>query len=91
MQKRKMNGLFKTGFILLMVCIAMLIAAIIVAYLFGRPYFSAVFSAGGAFLALFGIIFVMLSKPKKEKSDNNFEDSQKENSVNNTVDNSALL
>ena len=91
MQKRKMNGLFKTGFILLMVCIAMLIASIITAYLFQHTYFSAVFSAGGAFLALLGIIFVMLSKPKKEKSDNNFEDSQKENSVNNTVDNSALL
>ena len=87
MQKRKMNGLFKTGFILLMVCIAMLIAAIIVAYLFGRPYFSAVFSAGGAFLALLGIIFVMLSKPKKEKPVQNVEEEQEEN----PVDNSALL
>lgn len=84
MQKRKMNGLFKTGFILLMVCIAMLIAAIIVAYLFQRPNFSAVFSAGGAFLALLGIIFVMLSKPKKEKTENNSEEFQEENSVDNS-------
>ena len=88
MQKRKMNGLFKTGFILLMVCIAMLIAAIIVAYLFQSPYFSAVFSAGGAFLALLGIIFVMLSKPKKEKpAQNNSEEVQEEN----FVDNSDLI
>ena len=87
MQKRKMNGLFKTGFILLMVCIAMLIAAIIVAYLLERPNLSAVFSAGGAFLAFLGIIFVMLSKPKKEKSAQNTEDFQEENSV----DNSGLL
>ena len=84
MQKRKMNGLFKTGFILLMVCIVLLIAAIIVAYLFQSPYFSAVFSASGAFLALLGIIFVMLSKPKKEKTENNSEESQEENSVDNS-------
>ena len=79
-----MNGLFKTGFILLMVCIVLLIAAIIVAYLFQSPYFSAVFSASGAFLALLGIIFVMLSKPKKEKAENNSEELQEENSVDNS-------
>ena len=84
MQKRKMNGLFKTGFILLMVCIVLLIAAIIVAYLFQSPYFSAVFSVSGAFLALLGIIFVMLSKPKKEKTENNSEELQEENSVDNS-------
>lgn len=79
-----MNGLFKTGFILLMVCIVLLIAAIIVAYLFQSPYFSAVFSVSGAFLALLGIIFVMLSKPKKEKTENNSEELQEENSVDNS-------
>lgn len=73
MQKRKMNGLYLTGFILLMVCIAMLIAAIITAYLLERPIFSAVFSAGGAFLAFLGIIFVMKSKSKKEKPVQNVE------------------
>lgn len=87
MQKRKMNGLYLTGFILLMVCIAMLIAAIITAYLLERPIFSAVFSTGGAFLALLGIIFVMMSKPKKEKPVHNVEEEQEEN----TVDNSQLL
>lgn len=87
MQKRKMNGLFKTGFILLMVCVAMLIAAIITAYLLERPKFSAVFSAGGAFLAFLGIIFVMKSKSKKEKPVQNVEEAQEEN----TVDNSELL
>lgn len=87
MQKRKMNGLYKTGFILLMVCIGMLIAAIITAYLFEQTYLSAVFSAGGAFLALLGIIFVMLSKPKKEKPVQNTDNLQGEN----PVDNSELL
>ena len=87
MQKRKMNGLYLTGFILLMVCVAMLIAAIITAYLFEQTYFSAVFSAGGAFLAFLGIIFVMKSKSKKEKPVQNVEEAQEEN----TVDNSELL
>ena len=87
MQKRRMNGLYLTGFILLMVCIAMLIAAIITAYLLERPIFSAVFSAGGAFLAFLGIIFVMKSKSKKEKPVQNVEEAQEEN----TVDNSQLL
>ena len=87
MQKRKMNGLYLTGFILLMVCVAMLIAAIITAYLFEQTYFSAVFSAGGAFLAFLGIIFVMKSKSKKEKPVQNVEEEQEEN----TVDNSELL
>ena len=82
-----MNGLFKTGFILLMVCIAMIIAAIITAYLFEQTYFSAVFSAGGAFLAFLGIIFVMMSKPKKEMPVQNVEEVQEEN----IVDNSELL
>lgn len=66
-----MNGLYKTGFILLMVCIVLLIAAIITAYLFEQIYFSAVFSAGGCFLALIGIILVMKSQPKKSKEKNN--------------------
>lgn len=87
MQKRRMNGLYLTGFILLMVCVAMLIAAIITAYLLERPIFSAVFSAGGAFLAFLGIIFVMKSKSKKEKPVQNVEEAQEEN----TVDNSELL
>lgn len=79
-----MNGLFKTGFILLMVCLVLLIAAIIVAYLFEETYYSAVFSAGGAFFAFLGIIFVMLSKPKKEKPTQSTEILQVENSVDNS-------
>ncbi|MEE0913495.1 MAG: hypothetical protein U0L76_02790 [Ruminococcus sp.] len=67
MKKQKMNFLYKLGFILLMICIPMLIAAIVTAYLFERTHFSAVFSAGGAFLAFIGIILTMFSKPKKQK------------------------
>lgn len=66
-KSNKMNGLFKAGFIILIVCIPMFIFALIFAYLLEKVYFSAVFSAGGAFLAFTGIILVMFSKPKKIK------------------------
>lgn len=68
MQKsNKMNGLFKAGFIILLVCIPMFLMSLVVAYIFEEIYLSAVFSAGGAFLAFLGIIFIMFSKPKKLK------------------------
>ena len=59
-----MNGLYKTAFILMLVAAALFIAATIVAYALERPYFSAVFSCSGAFLAFLGIIFATCSKPK---------------------------
>ena len=61
--KRKMNGLYKTAFILMLVAAALFIAATIVAYALERPYFS----CSGAFLAFLGIIFATCSKPKKRK------------------------
>lgn len=68
MQKsNKMNGLFKAGFIILLICIPMFLMALIVSYIYEEIYLSAIFSAGGAFLAFLGIIFVMCSKPKKNK------------------------
>lgn len=66
-KSNKMNGLFKAGFIILLVCIPMFLMSLVVAYIFEEIYLSAVFSAGGAFLAFLGIIFVMCSKPKKIK------------------------
>ena len=65
--KRKMNGLYKTAFILMLVAAVLFIIATIVAYALERPYFSAVFSCNGAFLAFLGIIFATCSKPKKPK------------------------
>nr|WP_181966129.1 hypothetical protein [Ruminococcus sp. AF42-10] len=48
--KRKMNGLYKTAFILMLVAAALFIAATIVAYALERPYFSAVSHAAVLFL-----------------------------------------
>lgn len=90
--KRKMNGLYKTAFILMLVAAALFITATIVAYALEMPYFSAVFSCGGAFLAFLGIIFATCSKPKKRKKhlvtaefseENNTDDEISENSVDN--------
>ncbi|MCQ2513645.1 MAG: hypothetical protein MJ089_00950 [Ruminococcus sp.] len=67
----KMNGLYVAGFIILFLCLPLFFAGIIVAYLFEEIYLSAIFTAGGSFLALLGIIFTMLSKPKKKKTENN--------------------
>lgn len=66
-EKRKMNGLYKTAFILLLICIPLFFSALVVAYLFENEYLSVVFSGGGVFLAFLGIIFASLSKPKKVK------------------------
>lgn len=63
--KNKMNGLYKTGFILLLICVPMFFAALATAYLFEQIYLSAIFSAGGTLLAFVGIILTMYSKPKK--------------------------
>ena len=63
----RFNELYKTAFIFMLVAAALFIAATIVAYALERPYFSAVFSCSGAFLAFLGIIFATCSKPKKRK------------------------
>ncbi len=76
-KKNKMNGLYKTGFILLLCCFPMFFAALAVAYLLDQIYLSAVFSGGGALLAFAGIIFTMFSKPKKEKSEQSTVDNSK--------------
>ena len=66
-EKRKMNFLYKTAFILLMLCIPLLVMSQVVAYGLDYPDQSVVFSASGCFLAFLGIIFAMCSKAKKPK------------------------
>lgn len=60
-----MNGLFKTGFILLLLCISCLILSIISAYILSEQILSALFAVLGCVLAFLGIIFTALSKPKE--------------------------
>lgn len=76
-----MNILYKLAFILLLVCILMLVAAIIVAYALEQPVLSVIFSGAGAFLAFLGIIFAVISKPKKASALRNSEN------IENNIDN----
>ena len=87
-----MNGLYKTAFILMLVAAVLFIVATIVAYALKLPYFSAIFSCSGAFLAFLGIIFATCSKPKMRKKhlasdeivpENDNNDEILENSVDN--------
>ena len=67
----KMNGLYKTGFILLWVCLALLAAAVIMMLLFERPTLGVLLAVAGSVLCLTAIILTMCSKPKppKEKAE----------------------
>lgn len=92
-KSNKMNGLFKAGFIILLLCIPMFLAALAVAYILEEVYFSAIFSAGGAFLAFVGIILVMFSKPKKfkpKKIRRNKKHLQRENEADENAELTAL-
>ena len=66
--KNKMNALYKISFIFSLACIPLLVAAIIIAYVFEGTGLSIIFSASGALLAFVGIILGLLSKPKSDKS-----------------------
>lgn len=66
-QKNKMNGLYKTAFILLMICIPLFVLAIIYAYAVEDIVLMEIFSISAVFLAMLGIIFATCSKPKKIK------------------------
>ena len=67
--KNKMNALYKISFIFSLVCIPLLVAAIIIAYVFEKTGLSIIFSASGALLAFAGIILGLLSKPKANKTE----------------------
>lgn len=75
----KMNGLYKTAFILLLVCVAAVIAAAVIAYALDLERIGLAVSGLGAVLALVGIILASFSKPKKQppkgKTDENPADS----------------
>lgn len=86
-KSKKMNVLFKIAFILLCICIPLLIAGIVVAYLFGKLNFSAVFTGSGCVLCFVGIILAMLSKPKKPKKKSpDVQEMQEESVEKNSVD-----
>lgn len=76
-EKTKMNGLFKTAFIFLMISIVLFVIAIIFGFAYNNSKISIISSAFGSFLCFLGIVFAMFSKPKKKdknKLEENIED-----------------
>ena len=66
-KSEKMNGLYKAAFILLLVGIACLAAAIIVAYVLNKYNFSVAVSGVGCVITFIGIILGWSAKPKEDK------------------------
>ncbi len=66
--KTKMNACFKIGFIFLLVCAALLAGALVFGYVLSNDKACMLMSIGGIVLAFAGLILVLVSKPKKQKS-----------------------
>lgn len=66
--KTKMNACYKIGFIFLLVCAALLAGALVFGYVLSNEKACMLMSIGGIVLAFAGLILVLVSKPKKQKS-----------------------
>ncbi len=60
----KMNGLYKAGFIIMCVCLALLVISVVFMLVVEDLDFGAALAAAGVFLCLIAIILTMFSKPK---------------------------
>lgn len=63
----KMNFLYKTAFILMVVCVALLVAALVFSSLLDNITVGVVFAVIGVVLCVVAIILAMFSKPNKQK------------------------
>ena len=86
-KSKKMNGLFKTAFILMLVCAALLVASIVVSYALEQVQIAVLIAVGGAVLCVAAIILAMFSKPKQPKPLENISEEE----LKNTVDNEEIL
>lgn len=67
MKAPKMNILYKIGFILMFVCLALFIASVVVILVVEERTAGVLMAVAGVFLCLIAIILTMFSKPKKPK------------------------
>ena len=67
MKAPKMNILYKIGFIIMFVCLALFIASIVVILVLEQNTAGVLMAVAGVFLCLIAIILTMFSKPKKPK------------------------
>ncbi len=71
MKAPKMNILYKIGFILMFVCLALFIASVVVILVVEERTAGVLMAVAGVFLCLIAIILTMFSKPKKPKKRHN--------------------
>ena len=67
MKAPKMNILYKIGFILMFICLALFIASVVVILVVEKRTAGVIMAVAGVFLCLIAIILTMFSKPKKPK------------------------
>ena len=67
MKAPKMNILYKIGFILMFVCLALFIASVVVILVVEERTAGVLMAVAGVFLCLIAIILTMFSKSKKPK------------------------
>lgn len=65
----KMNFLYKAGFILLCVCVALFAASVAVMLLLDKKLLGVLLAVAGAALCLTAIILTMCSKPKPPREE----------------------
>ena len=68
----KMNGLYKAGFVLMLVCLALFITAIVFMLIIENIRAGVVIAVAGVFLCLVAIILTMFSKPKNSEAKHRF-------------------
>lgn len=68
----KMNGLYKAGFVLMLVCLALFITAIVFMLIIENIRAGVIIAVAGVFLCLVAIILTMFSKPKNSEAKHRF-------------------
>ncbi len=68
----KMNGLYKAGFIMMLVCLALFILSIVFMLLINNIRVGVIIAVAGVFLCLTAIILTMFSKPKNSEAKHRF-------------------
>ena len=68
----KMNGLYKAGFILMLVCLALFILSIVFMLIIENIRAGVIIAVAGVFLCLVAIILTMFSKPKNSEAKHRF-------------------
>ena len=66
-KSQRMNVQYKISFILMIVCVALLIAAFVVSYVLDQSVIGVIIAAAGAALCVAAIVLALLSKPRVPK------------------------